>query len=69
MKKPVALVLSSGGSKGLAQIGVINELEKQDFQIREKGLLWQWVLNRQVMKLLFFAMLIYPIYEVNIFCN
>lgn len=33
MKKSVALVLSSGGSKGLAQIGVINELEKQGFQI------------------------------------
>ncbi len=33
MKKPVALVLSSGGSKGLAQIGAINELEKQGFQI------------------------------------
>ena len=33
MKKPVALVLSSGGSKGLAQIGVINELEKKGFQI------------------------------------
>jgi len=33
MKKTVALVLSSGGSKGLAQIGVINELEKHGFQI------------------------------------
>ncbi len=33
IKKPVSLVLSSGGSKGLAQIGVINELEKQGFQI------------------------------------
>jgi NTE family protein len=33
MKKPVALVLSSGGSKGLAHIGVINELEKQGFHI------------------------------------
>jgi NTE family protein len=33
MKKSVALVLSSGGSKGLAQIGVINELERQGFQI------------------------------------
>jgi len=32
-KKQVSLVLSSGGSKGLAQIGVINELEKQGFQI------------------------------------
>jgi NTE family protein len=33
MKKSVALVLSSGGSKGLAHIGVINELERQGFQI------------------------------------
>jgi len=33
MKKSVALVLSSGGSKGLAQIGVINELGKHGFQI------------------------------------
>ncbi|MDO9581181.1 MAG: patatin-like phospholipase family protein [Bacteroidales bacterium] len=33
MKQSVSLVLSSGGSKGLAQIGVINELEKQGFQI------------------------------------
>lgn len=33
MKKSVALVLSSGGSKGLAHIGVINELEKQGFKI------------------------------------
>jgi len=33
MGKSVALVLSSGGSKGLAHIGVINELEKQGFQI------------------------------------
>ena len=33
MKKSVALVLSSGGSKGLAHIGVINELEKQGFMI------------------------------------
>ena len=33
MKKSVALVLSSGGSKGLAHIGVINELEKQGFEI------------------------------------
>jgi len=32
-KKSVALVLSSGGSKGLAHIGVINELEKQGFII------------------------------------
>jgi len=33
MKKSVALVLSSGGSKGLAHIGVINELERQGFKI------------------------------------
>lgn len=32
-KKSIALVLSSGGSKGLAHIGVINELEKQGFKI------------------------------------
>ncbi|MBN1119381.1 MAG: patatin-like phospholipase family protein [Bacteroidales bacterium] len=33
MKQNVALVLSSGGSRGLAHIGVINELEKQGFKI------------------------------------
>lgn len=33
MKNSVALVLSGGGSKGLAHIGAINELEKQGFQI------------------------------------
>ncbi|MGD9474865.1 MAG: patatin-like phospholipase family protein [Eubacteriaceae bacterium] len=33
MKQNVALVLSSGGSKGLAHIGVINELERLGFQI------------------------------------
>ncbi|MGD9977995.1 MAG: patatin-like phospholipase family protein [Bacteroidales bacterium] len=33
MKKSVALVLSSGGSRGLAQIGVISELEKHGFNI------------------------------------
>lgn len=33
MRTSVALVLSSGGSKGLAHIGVINELENQGFQI------------------------------------
>ena len=33
MKKNVALVLSSGGSKGLAHIGAINILEKNGFQI------------------------------------
>ncbi len=33
MKKSVALVLSSGGSRGLAQIGVISELERNGFNI------------------------------------
>ena len=33
MKQKVALVLSSGGSKGFVHIGVINELEKQGFEI------------------------------------
>jgi len=33
MKQNVALVLSSGGSRGLAHIGVINELTKQGFHI------------------------------------
>jgi len=33
MKQKVALVLSSGGSRGLAQIGVIKELEKNGFEI------------------------------------
>jgi NTE family protein len=33
MKRKVALVLSSGGSKGLAHIGAINVLEKNGFQI------------------------------------
>jgi len=33
MKQSVSLVLSSGGSTGLAQIGVISELEKHGFQI------------------------------------
>ena len=33
MKQKVALVLSSGGSKGLIHIGVINELEKHGFEI------------------------------------
>jgi len=33
MGKSVALVLSSGGARGLAQIGVIEELEKQGFRI------------------------------------
>jgi len=33
MKKQAALVLSSGGARGLAHIGVIRELEKQGFEI------------------------------------
>lgn len=33
MKRNVALVLSSGGSRGLAHIGIINELTRQGFQI------------------------------------
>ncbi|MEA3448319.1 MAG: patatin-like phospholipase family protein [Bacteroidota bacterium] len=33
MKQSVALVLSSGGSRGLAHIGVISELEKHGFTI------------------------------------
>jgi NTE family protein len=33
MKRKVSLVLSSGGSRGLAHIGAINELEKQEFEI------------------------------------
>ncbi|MDB5112643.1 MAG: rssA [Mucilaginibacter sp.] len=33
MKKKVALVLSGGGARGIAHIGVIEELEKQGFKI------------------------------------
>lgn len=33
MKKPVALVLASGGARGMAHIGVIEELERLNFQI------------------------------------
>jgi NTE family protein len=33
MKKPVALVLASGGARGMAHIGVIEELERQNFRI------------------------------------
>ncbi len=33
MKKPVALVLASGGARGMAHIGVIEELERQNFKI------------------------------------
>ncbi|MGK7396542.1 MAG: patatin-like phospholipase family protein [Candidatus Cyclobacteriaceae bacterium M3_2C_046] len=34
MKKSVSLVLSSGGARGLAHIGVIEELQKHNFEIR-----------------------------------
>ncbi len=34
MKQPVSLVLSSGGARGVAHIGVIKELEKQGFEIK-----------------------------------
>jgi len=34
MKKKVSLVLSSGGARGVAHIGVIEELEKQGFEIK-----------------------------------
>jgi NTE family protein len=33
MKQKVSLVLSGGGARGIAHIGVIEELEKQDFDI------------------------------------
>ena len=33
IKKPVALVLGSGGARGMAHIGVIEELERQGFDI------------------------------------
>jgi NTE family protein len=35
MKKSVRLVLGSGGARGMAHIGVIEELEKEGFKIRE----------------------------------
>lgn len=34
MKKGVALVLSGGGARGIAHIGIIEELEKQGFEIK-----------------------------------
>ena len=34
MKQPVSLVLSGGAARGLAHIGVIEELEKQGFEIK-----------------------------------
>ena len=33
MKKKVSLVLSGGGARGIAHIGVIEELQKQGFEI------------------------------------
>ena len=33
MKRDVALVLSSGGARGLAHIGAIEELESQGYRI------------------------------------
>lgn len=33
MEKTVSLVLSSGGARGVAHIGVIEELERQGFKI------------------------------------
>lgn len=33
-KKPISLVLSSGGARGMAHIGVIEELEKNGFEIK-----------------------------------
>ena len=34
MKPTVSLVLSSGGARGVAHIGVIEELERQGFEIK-----------------------------------
>jgi len=34
MKQPISLVLSSGGARGIAHIGVIEELERQGFEIK-----------------------------------
>lgn len=34
MNKEIGLVLSSGGARGAAQIGVIKALEKQDYKIK-----------------------------------
>ncbi|MCK4678589.1 MAG: hypothetical protein KAT48_10690 [Bacteroidales bacterium] len=42
MKKNVVLVLSGGGARGIAHIGVIEELEKQGFDINLfPVLLWE----------------------------
>lgn len=34
MKQPISLVLSGGGARGVAHIGVIEELEKQGYEIK-----------------------------------
>lgn len=34
MNQPISLVLSSGGARGIAHIGVIEELEKQGYEIK-----------------------------------
>jgi len=34
MKRPISLVLSGGAARGIAHIGVIEELEKQEFEIK-----------------------------------
>jgi Predicted esterase of the alpha-beta hydrolase superfamily len=34
MKKTIALVLSGGAARGIAHIGVIEELEKNNFEIK-----------------------------------
>ncbi len=34
IKQPISLVLSGGGARGIAHIGVIEELEKQGFEIK-----------------------------------
>jgi NTE family protein len=34
MKKSIALVLSGGAARGIAHIGVIEELEKNNFEIK-----------------------------------
>ncbi|MBA7543070.1 hypothetical protein ES705_35396 [subsurface metagenome] len=34
VKKNISLVLSGGGARGIAHIGVIEELEKQEFDIK-----------------------------------
>lgn len=34
MKQPISLVLSGGAARGIAHIGVIEELEKNNFEIK-----------------------------------